>query len=307
MPWRDRHAGRGPAAQHGAMLTIPVSAAERASGTLSRASLDVALTAMRDDGLVVLADAVDPAHVAALRGRLAAEVAAVLARPDAPYNFTRANIQQSPPREAALLFRDVLCNDQAIAVTAALLGPGMVATLYSGNVALAGSTERQPVHVDSGHLWPEDSGPTPPYAIVVNLPLVDMDAGNGATELWPGSHRDCSQHRSMGLEVPAEVVARRRASHPPLQPRVRAGSLLLRDLRLWHAGMPNPSTAHRAMLAMVHAVAWLPPPEPFDFPLGSEALIAHPRLRTPARFVSELPDHRLLDHAYGLPPGPSGA
>ncbi len=31
---------------------------------------------------------------------------------------------------------------------------------------------------------------------------------------------------------------------------------MIRDLRLWHAGMPNPSDEVRVMLAMIHFAPW---------------------------------------------------
>ncbi len=282
------------------MITIPISPDERLAGTISDTHLCEAVAAMREDGAVVLEGAVDPVHVAGLRERMLADVERVLARTDVPYNFNRGNVQQSPPRAARWLFRDVLCNEQAIAVTRALLGPGPTNNFYSGNTALPHSSERQPVHVDGGHLWPADAGYTPPNGIVVNLPLVDMDAGNGSTELWLGSHRDLTMHVSMDLPVPAAAIAQRRAHCPPLQPRVVAGSLLLRDLRLWHAGMPNPSASPRPMIAMIHWASWWRNQDVLEFPTDAELILAHGELRTNARFVAGAIDHTLLDHAYAF-------
>lgn len=34
------------------------------------------------------------------------------------------------------------------------------------------------------------------------------------------------------------------------------GSLIIRDLRLWHAGMPNTTDEIRIMLAMIHFAPW---------------------------------------------------
>ena len=35
-----------------------------------------------------------------------------------------------------------------------------------------------------------------------------------------------------------------------------AGSIIIRDLRLWHAGMPNRIDTIRVMLAMIHFAQW---------------------------------------------------
>lgn len=43
---------------------------------------------------------------------------------------------------------------------------------------------------------------------------------------------------------------------PPSQPGVKKGSIVIRDLRLWHAGMPNTTSDVRVMLAMIHFAPW---------------------------------------------------
>src|SRR5205085_5414804 len=110
--------------------------------------------------------------------------AAILKREDAPYNFNTGNLQQDPPPLPPYLFRDVLLNEQVIAVTKAMLGPGLKNSYYSGNTALPGG-KRQPVHPDAAQLWPNLACPTPPYGFVVNVPVVDVSPENGSTELWP--------------------------------------------------------------------------------------------------------------------------
>jgi ectoine hydroxylase-related dioxygenase (phytanoyl-CoA dioxygenase family) len=170
----------------------------------------------------------------------------ILARPNAPFNFNIGNVQQDPPPFPPYLFRDVLLNPLVIAVTRAILGSGLKNIMYSGNTALPGGT-RQPVHPDVGQLWPQLAHPTPPYALVVNIPVVDMDAHNGSTELWPGTHLDTTVSVHDGsVRISQDMLDRRRAVEPPLQPSVRCGSVVIRDIRMWHAGMPNHADHHAA-------------------------------------------------------------
>lgn len=42
---------------------------------------------------------------------------------------------------------------------------------------------------------------------------------------------------------------------PPVQPVVERGDIMIRDLRLWHAGMPNSSDKHRIMLGLGYMVS----------------------------------------------------
>ena len=122
------------------------------------------------------------------------------------------------------------------------------------------AAQRQPVHSDA-----DFAHPAHPFALVVNVPLVAMTPANGATEVWLGTHRcrdaAAAQEGAHGERasgrIRADALAARRARRPPLQPSVPRGALVVRDLRLWHAGMPNTTAdAVRVMLAMIHFAPW---------------------------------------------------
>lgn len=281
------------------MLTLKVTAQELQSGQLSDAHRTEAVAAIRSDGMVVLEDVVDPAHLEMLYMRMGADLERILAREDAPFNFNAGNVQQDPPPFAPYLFRDILLNELVIAVTRALLGPGLKNSFYSGNTALTGG-ERQPVHPDVGQLWPDLERPTPPFGLVVNVPVVDMGPENGSTEIWPGTHLDTRYSVHDGsLRIPVAVLEQRRQIYPPVQPTVRRGSVIIRDIRLWHAGMPNHSPTARPMIAMIHWTSWYAHAEPIRFPKGTEAFFTHPTLRTHAVFVDEVTlDHTQHNQAY---------
>jgi ectoine hydroxylase-related dioxygenase (phytanoyl-CoA dioxygenase family) len=271
-----------------------------AAETLPPDRLAAAVEALRVDGFVVLPNVVDPAHLAALRERMLADLEQILARPDAPYNFNRNNVQQDPPPFPPYLFRDVLFNEGAVAVTRALLGPGLKNSYYSGNTALPGG-QRQPPHPDVAQLWPGLPTATPPFGFVINVPVVAMDAANGSTELWPGTHHDTTYWvGDRSARVAAEHLARWRARRPPVQLAVPAGSLVVRDIRLWHAGMPNHTETPRPMIAMIHWVRWWGADQPVRFPKGTEAFFEHPDLRTHARFVDPPIDYLRHHEAYDL-------
>jgi len=280
------------------MTTINPTPAERAAGQLDAEHLRQAVRALLDDGVVVLEGVVDLAHIEALRAKMFDDLAKFQARPDAPYNWNKGNIQQDPPRDIEYLFRDVLVNDFAIQVTKEVLGKGMKNSFYSGNTALP-SEERQPVHADIGHLWPNQEHVHPPYGIVVNVPVVDMGPENGSTEIWPGTHKDPSVVIQNGqIEASEEAMAQWRAVHPPLQPVVKAGSIVIRDIRMWHAGMPNRTQTPRPMIAMIHYVSWWPQGDKIQFPKAAEALLAHPDLETWAEYVDTEIDYVGSSHGY---------
>lgn len=119
------------------------------------------------------------------------------------------------------------------------------------------SPQRQPVHSDA-----DFSHPDHPFALVVNVPLVSMTPENGSTELWLGTHNNGisaqeGEHgdRASGRIKETLLFAQNR-TRPPVQAPVRKGAVVVRDLRLWHAGMPNMSQEVRVMLAMIHFAPW---------------------------------------------------
>ena len=96
------------------------------------------------DGYVVLNDAIDQSHIAAIRDKMFSDIDAILALETKPYNFTKGHIQHDPPPFPPYLFDDVLLNRRAVAVTKAILGAGLKNAYYSGNTNLPGSPSQPP-------------------------------------------------------------------------------------------------------------------------------------------------------------------
>ena len=280
------------------MNEVNITSAELQSGQISAEHLKTATNALREDGYVILKDIIETAHLDLLRTKMLEDVAPILAREDAPFNFVSGNVQQDPPPFPPYLFRDVLVNEMVIAVTKEILGRGMKNAFYSGNTNLPGSSE-QPVHTDSGNLWANLDHPHPAYAFVVNIPVVSMDEVNGSPEIWPGTHLDKTIHIHMeSIKIPQELLDQRRLICPPLQPKVYLGSVLIRDIRLWHRGMKNHSDQPRPMIALIHHPYWWPLGSVMPFAAGSEELLSHPDLKTNAVFVDGPIDYLHHNAAY---------
>ena len=239
------------------------TAAEHAAGRFDAAAVQRAITALREDGFVVINDVVDHAHLDRLRERMTDDLDKIRALPVVPHNFVWGNIQQNPPPDAGLVFRDVVANPFVCQVTRALLGSGAFNDYLGGNTNVPGSG-LQPVHVDDGQLWPHLHAAHPPARLVVNVALDDTTEENGAIELWPGTHLDTLMAIGNDIRVPNEHVAARRAVRGPVLGASRKGSMLIRDMRLWHRGTPNYSAATRFMIAMIHSVAWYRRTSRFD-------------------------------------------
>ncbi len=269
------------------MRTIQTSEAERQRGHLSAESIELAIQSILEDGIVILEGVVDLEHCRILADKMLEEVEDIAKKDAAPFNWHRGNLQQPPPTAPAYIFRDVLANDFVIDVTKALLGKGMKNAFYSSNTAMP-SQDRQPVHVDLGQLWRNQDPPHPPFGLVVNIAVVDMDPENGSTEIWPATHLDTTVVIEDGkVEVPEQSLEVRRVVAPPYQPTVKQGSAIIRDIRLWHCGTPNRTATPRPMIAMIHYINWWPE-EPFNLHVSAKTSLDHPDLRQHAHFVGDL-------------------
>lgn len=129
---------------------------------------------------------------------------------------------------------------------------------YHGHTVLPGSRP-QPVHADWEPLWPRSVAAHPPFMLAVNIALVDTGADNGSIEVWPGTHELASQdvYRPGSLCVREELLEERRRARPPGRVAMRAGDVLVRDVRLWHRGTTNTTGTARPMLWLLLAASWL--------------------------------------------------
>jgi hypothetical protein len=279
------------------MTELNITAEECASGQMRPEHIEAGIEAILTDGFVLLNDVVSHHALDRVHERMRADIDALIARDDAPFNWNVGNLQQDPPPFPPYLFPDILVNEMVLAITTGVLGAPVKNILYSGNTALP-SDARQPVHADIGHLWPRLDVAHPPVHLVINIPTVDVSPQNASTEIWPGTHRDLTITAGQDIKIPVDTLEQRRAFVPPIQPTFRRGGALIRDMRLWHAGMPNRTATPRPMIAMIHVPHWLDTGTPLTFPKGTEAFFAHPRLTPCARFVDEPIDHIRAPHGY---------
>ncbi|PSS25910.1 hypothetical protein M430DRAFT_48314 [Amorphotheca resinae ATCC 22711] len=244
-------------------LSIQPSSSEIQARALSLQNLELAVRSVHEDGLVVIENAIPHGVLDHLNEKMVADARMLQARgKDAPFNYNLGNIQQDPPPIREYFERDVFLNPIATQITSAVLGPRPLMTFCSGNSAMpptpSSEPQRQPVHSDADFAHPNH-----PFALVVNIPLITMTPENGSTEIWLGTHLDSGldvqegEHgdRASG-RIKEHVLEERRTVRGPSQPVIPKGSIVVRDLRLWHAGMPNWTEEVRVMLAMIHFAPW---------------------------------------------------
>lgn len=236
---------------------MQISSTERSAGQLSKASLATAVRTFRDVGMVVLENALDLKFVAVLRDaeikareRYIASKGGLKALEGK--TFGKNHVGFFPPLLPPFSDPQVVANPFAVQIMTELLGGDLQCSFYNDNVAYPGSGT-QPLHRDTRPLFHgELNVPTPTVQLVLNIPLCDFTEENGSTEIWPGTHLivDVVPEDEGRLEERAKEL-------PSIRANLSAGSLVLRDLRLWHRGMPNHADYARSMFALVYQRGWL--------------------------------------------------
>ncbi|KAL9062496.1 MAG: hypothetical protein Q9161_009797, partial [Pseudevernia consocians] len=252
--------------------TVPIQIETKASDD-HLASVQSALEVFHRDGIVIIPNAIHISALDALRGQMSKELPVLLSLPSVQYNQGKANlnVSQSPPLSRDFLFKEVWANERAVSVIENLLGPKPQLAYVGGNTALPKGHDRQSVHSDVQPPHPQFI-----YGVEANIYLSDVSAANGVTEFWPGTHHySRAEHYvpgSHGWVKPEHLEERFRVS-PPIQPTVPKGSIVLRDLRLWHSGMPNLSNDPRYMLGFVYFPAWFRSPMRITLPPDAKDLV----------------------------------
>ncbi|KAI1319314.1 phytanoyl-dioxygenase family protein [Xylariaceae sp. FL0255] len=254
---------------------ISMSEGERKARKYSPQTLIQALSAMNHDGLVVLKNVIPVEIIDKINAKMCDDADRMLADPSQVYNHgIKSNFLQRPPTsDAEYLDTSIYFNPFLLQLANAYLGPRPVWNWCTANTALANTTGmRQPAHKDSGF-----EHPLFPYMFIANIPLCDFSVENGATEFWLGTnalttHRDQQvasdgtdlrpyPYARMGDVIPPiteEAKQQRMTIRRPIQPECCRGDIMIRDLRTWHAGMPNSSHAHRVMLALGYMSPYYP-------------------------------------------------
>jgi ectoine hydroxylase-related dioxygenase (phytanoyl-CoA dioxygenase family) len=147
-------------------------------------------------------------------------------------------VEITPPFNSPALY----ANPFVYPILEELLGSTFVLNSFGSVVSLPGAPN-QHVHRDHPALF--DTHPadlfSPPFAITVIVPLVDMNAMTGTTRMLPGSHVLFDEE---GL------------SRPSYDPEAPVGSCLLMDYRLIHYGLANSSDLIRPILYVVYSRYW---------------------------------------------------
>ena len=236
-------------------VTFTLTDSELASCQLSTDRLYEMCRVLRDTGFVVIENAIDPNLVTQLKAEHDTALDGYLASRGglaglADKTFGTNHVGFFPPIVGAVAAEEIVANPFAVQIMRSAMGDIRCSFIHT-NTACPGSGY-QPIHRDTPTLFGIHNAPTPIIHAVVNIPLIPFTLENGATEVWPGTHwivDDCEADGAM-LEERARFFPSQRTVLP-------VGALVVRDLRMWHRGVPNPGTELRTMMAIVYQRAFV--------------------------------------------------
>jgi hypothetical protein len=142
-------------------------------------------------------------------------------------------------------------DDDMLAVVGGLVGVDAQLHQLATDTPLLGS-EYQDVHRDAPPLFPETGRETPPFQLAVNFPLVDVGIENGPFEIARATHMLSKE----------EGLRRIESGEVRLEPlTLKAGDVMIRDVRGLHRGTPNRTGEPRPMVVLGYSRRWLLRPE----------------------------------------------
>lgn len=235
---------------------IRISEEERKATRLSHLNIQRSLNEFHRHGFVILENAVGHQSVEHIHQRMIQDFEKYRKSSNIRWNqgHHSGNIAQPPPSLPEYLHEDVWANRFGVEIIKHIIGPRPQLSFATSNVALPKSTGRQAVHSDY-YCHHFDF----PVFLEVNIYLHDIDSHNGATEFWPGTHNGYSKadHSSAKTGwIKKEVFTPRAMVSPPIQPAISKGSLMIRDLRCWHAGRENQDSKPRIILGFIFSPRW---------------------------------------------------
>ena len=227
---------------------MKISAAELRAQAMSEENLRIAVRTLKECGFVIIEDVVSPDWIDRIRRQCDETLQRYMRAVSSEKRATmeRTHTAMFPPICSPFMDSVAIENPFAVQVTEAAIGPDFFCTFYNTNTQWPHSGGQQ-VHRDFDHLFPDHPIALPIIQVIVNIPLIDFTLGNGATEVWPGTHLIVDE-----LPNDREALEERAKYLPSVRTTVSAGSIILRDMRTWHRGMPNETEEIRTMLAMIY-------------------------------------------------------
>jgi ectoine hydroxylase-related dioxygenase (phytanoyl-CoA dioxygenase family) len=238
-----------------------LSQAELDNGQLLPETLQLAVNLIQVNGYVIFEEVLPREKVEQLNKRYNEILNPYLERnyeavynPKNGFNDGTNHIRLYLPFEQPFIDESIIAHPYVTALLDQLLGEDAVLQYFATNTSLPGGEKCQPVHADTSSRFGDRCQVNLPISnLVVNFPLVDTHENNGPMELWPGGTHLLPDYwygpKAYNKGKMAEHMHFIKAFMP-------AGSIMIRDDRMWHRGTPNKSDQPRPNIAMIYSAQW---------------------------------------------------
>jgi len=235
---------------------IKLSAEERASGKLNPETLENALHQVKMNGVVVfesvlpeeLVDDMNANFLRVLNETLQTNAEATELNTT---TMRKNRIRMDLPFYEPFSDPQVITNAFALPIIERLVGEDCRCFYLSVDAPMPGS-DYQNAHGDYFPFFPESDIILPPTGIVVNFPLIDVTEENGPMEAWPGG----THHTPEKMFADWKNVVNAAEHMKPVRMTMPKGSMIIRDIRMWHRGTPNLSDEIRPNVALIYGRSW---------------------------------------------------
>jgi ectoine hydroxylase-related dioxygenase (phytanoyl-CoA dioxygenase family) len=234
---------------------MKLTAEELKNGKLNPETLESAVEQVRLNGYVLFesvleSELVDKMHSAFMKALEDATNRSPESTEVNTTEFRKNRVRMDLPFQEPFIDPSVITSQFVLPIVEKLVGEDCACIYLSADAPLPGS-DYQMVHSDQMPFFPESTATLPPAGIVLNIPLVNVTEENGPMEAFPGGNHLIPENRSNQKYIEAAA-----AFLKPVRMTMPKGSLLIRDLRMWHRGTPNNSDHIRPNVALIYARPW---------------------------------------------------
>lgn len=238
-------------------MKMTLTLEEIKTGRLEPEKLAIAIEQVKANGYIVFDKVYSDEQMAELRAAFDPMLDEYIDRKG--YNTGTNRAQMHLPFQAPFNDPSIIEHPIAMSIIDGLLGEYNKLVYFASDTPMPGS-DYQAVHCDINSLFPDLSIPLPPFSLVLNIPLVDTTEENGPLEVWPGGthlHGDRANQDTLGGTINPHMHIVRAAEHMHSEKvYMSAGSIVIRDIRMWHRGTPNRSNYRRTNIALIYNRDW---------------------------------------------------
>ncbi|WP_274365885.1 phytanoyl-CoA dioxygenase family protein [Paenibacillus thermotolerans] len=227
------------------------------SGKLKPETIDLAVQLIRVNGYVLIEEVLPRTQIEQLNRSMEHQLDKFMIKNnfslEEGFHDGTNHIGMDLPFEPPFCDESIIAHPFVTAIVDEIVGDDCVMELFASNTSMPKGKAKQVVHADMAPRFDTSCYTNLPITkLVVNFPLVDVTDENGPMEVWPGGTHLHPDRWYSSKVVNKSKLAQHMHSFKAYMP---AGSIMIRDDRMWHRGTPNRSDKPRTNIALIYAAS----------------------------------------------------